>query len=125
MQGNARALIDLARKETDLSMKKEIVGKLSLMGSKEATEYMMELLNKRGCDLPHHLFIGANRMRLIGSWREGRLTGDRNKTAAYPSYPFHLVNYEEKQQVKMWLIGQTEIDTANETIDYPPSLFSV
>lgn len=46
VQGNARALIDLARKETDISMKKEIVGKLSLMRSKEATEYMMEILNK-------------------------------------------------------------------------------
>jgi len=46
VQGNAKALVDLARKETDPSVKKEIVGKLSVMGSKEATDYLMEILNK-------------------------------------------------------------------------------
>jgi HEAT repeat protein len=46
VQGNAKALIALARKETDPAMKKEIVSKLSLMGSKEATDYLMEILNK-------------------------------------------------------------------------------
>ena len=46
VQDNAKALISLARKETDLSMKKAIVSKLSLMDSKEAREYLMEILNK-------------------------------------------------------------------------------
>jgi HEAT repeat protein len=46
IQGNARALIELARKETNPEMKKEIIGKLSLMHSKEALDYMMEILNK-------------------------------------------------------------------------------
>jgi HEAT repeat protein len=46
IQGNAKALIDLARKETNPEMKKEIVSKLSLMNSKEAIDYMMEILNK-------------------------------------------------------------------------------
>jgi HEAT repeat protein len=46
LQGNAKALVDLARKETDPALRREIVGKLSLMRSKEATEYLMEILNK-------------------------------------------------------------------------------
>jgi HEAT repeat protein len=47
-QNNATALIDLARKEQDVEMKKEIVSKLSLMGhdNPEVMKYMMELLNK-------------------------------------------------------------------------------
>ena len=46
MQGNAKALVDLARKETNPEMKKAIVSKLSIMGSKDSTEYMLEILNK-------------------------------------------------------------------------------
>jgi HEAT repeat protein len=46
IQGNAKAMVDLARKETNPEMKKAIVGKLSIMGNKDATEYLMELLNK-------------------------------------------------------------------------------
>ncbi len=46
VQGNATALIDLARKETDPEMKRHIVQQLSVMGNKEATDYMMEILNK-------------------------------------------------------------------------------
>jgi len=46
VQGNAKALVALARKEADPAMKKEIVSKLSVMGSKEATDYLMEILNK-------------------------------------------------------------------------------
>ncbi len=46
VQGNAKALIQLASKETDPGMKKEIVGKLAVMRSKEATDYLMEILNK-------------------------------------------------------------------------------
>jgi HEAT repeat protein len=45
-QGNATALVALARKETDLDMKKSIVQKLSVMGGKVATDYMLEILNK-------------------------------------------------------------------------------
>ncbi len=44
IQGNAKALIEIARQETDPAMKREAVQKLSIMGSKEATDYMMELL---------------------------------------------------------------------------------
>ena len=46
IHGSAKSLVDLARKENDPEMKREIVRNLSLMGSKEATDYMMELLNK-------------------------------------------------------------------------------
>jgi HEAT repeat protein len=46
IQGNAKAMVDLARKETNPEMKKAIVGKLSIMGSKDATEYLLEILNK-------------------------------------------------------------------------------
>jgi HEAT repeat protein len=41
---NAKSLVDLARKETDPEMKRDIVEKLSVMKSKEATDYMVELL---------------------------------------------------------------------------------
>jgi tetratricopeptide (TPR) repeat protein len=44
LQQNAAALIDLARVEKDAALKKEIVTKLSLMKSKEATDYFLELL---------------------------------------------------------------------------------
>lgn len=44
IQGNASALVALARAEKSPEMKKEIVGRLSNMKSKEATEYLMELL---------------------------------------------------------------------------------
>ena len=43
-RGDAKPMIDLARKETDPAMKKYIVERLALMHSKEATDYMMELL---------------------------------------------------------------------------------
>jgi tetratricopeptide (TPR) repeat protein len=47
LQGNAKALIAVARKETDPELKKEAVSKLSLMGSKEATDFLMEILNQK------------------------------------------------------------------------------
>jgi tetratricopeptide (TPR) repeat protein len=44
-RGDAKSMVDLARKESDPAMKKYIVERLSTMrGSKEATDYMMELL---------------------------------------------------------------------------------
>jgi HEAT repeat protein len=46
VQNNARALVDLARKETDPELKKLIVSRLSNMKAKEATDYLMELLMK-------------------------------------------------------------------------------
>jgi HEAT repeat protein len=46
IQGNAAALVDIARKESDMNLKKTIVNQLSIMHSKEATDYMMEILNK-------------------------------------------------------------------------------
>ncbi len=44
LQQNAKSLIELARGEKDPEMKKEIVSKLALIHSKDATDYMMELL---------------------------------------------------------------------------------
>ncbi|HUL17271.1 MAG TPA: HEAT repeat domain-containing protein [Terriglobales bacterium] len=46
LQGNAKALVAIAKTEKDPDLKKTAVEKLSLMGSKEATDYLMELLNK-------------------------------------------------------------------------------
>lgn len=46
VQGNVKPLIEIARKEQDPNLRKEAIQKLSLMKSSEATEYMMEILNK-------------------------------------------------------------------------------
>lgn len=46
LAGDAKGLVDLARSETNPELKKTIVSQLSLMHSKEATDYLMELLNK-------------------------------------------------------------------------------
>ncbi len=46
ISGNATAIIDIARKETDQDLRKSAVERLSLMKSKEATDFLMELLNK-------------------------------------------------------------------------------
>jgi len=44
VQGSARTLVSLARAEKDPEMKRNIVQKLSIMRSKEATDYLMEFL---------------------------------------------------------------------------------
>jgi tetratricopeptide (TPR) repeat protein len=44
MQNNATRLVTLARGEKNPELKKEIVSRLSIMKSKEATDYLMELL---------------------------------------------------------------------------------
>jgi HEAT repeat protein len=44
IQGNAKTLVNLARAEKDPDTKREIVQKLSIMRSKEATDYLMEFL---------------------------------------------------------------------------------
>jgi hypothetical protein len=46
VQGNATALVAIARKETDPEMKKAVVQKLSTMQGKVVTDYMQELLSK-------------------------------------------------------------------------------
>jgi hypothetical protein len=46
MHGSSKELIDIARKETNPELKKELVRMISFMHSPEATEYMMEILNK-------------------------------------------------------------------------------
>ena len=46
LQGNAHALVAIARSEKDPELKKTAVSKLSLMNSKEGTDYLMELLQK-------------------------------------------------------------------------------
>ncbi len=45
-QGAAKQLVDLARKESDATLKGEMVKRLANMKAKEATDFMMELLNK-------------------------------------------------------------------------------
>ena len=44
LQQNGKALVELARSEKDPEMKQEIVKKMSLVHSKEVTDYMMEIL---------------------------------------------------------------------------------
>jgi HEAT repeat protein len=44
LQQNGKALVDLAHAEKDPQMKQEIVKKMSLVHSKEVTDYMMEIL---------------------------------------------------------------------------------
>ena len=44
VQGNAKALIEIARTEQDQSLKRAAVEKLSVMGGKDAGDYMLELL---------------------------------------------------------------------------------
>jgi len=46
VQDNAKALIEIARTEKDPELRKQAVSHLSLMGSKEATAYLLEILNK-------------------------------------------------------------------------------
>lgn len=46
MNDNAAALVAIARKEQDATLKAEIVRRLSHMNSKIATDYMLEILNK-------------------------------------------------------------------------------
>jgi HEAT repeat protein len=46
LQGNVQSLISIAREEKDPRLRKEAVQKLSLMHSKEATDFMLELLEK-------------------------------------------------------------------------------
>jgi hypothetical protein len=46
LQGNAPAMIQIARAETNPELKKAAVHWLSLMNSKEATAYMLEILDK-------------------------------------------------------------------------------
>ena len=46
LQNNATALVAIARAEKDPELKKTAVQKLSIMHSKEGTEYLMELLQK-------------------------------------------------------------------------------
>ena len=43
-QGNAAALVEIARAEEDGAARREIVQRLSGMTSKEATDYLMELI---------------------------------------------------------------------------------
>jgi hypothetical protein len=46
IQGNAHALVAIARGEKDPELKKMAVSKLSLMNSKEGNDYLMEILQK-------------------------------------------------------------------------------
>jgi HEAT repeat protein len=46
IQNNAESLVAIARKENDPAMRREIVSKLSLMRSKVAMDYLMEIIDK-------------------------------------------------------------------------------
>ena len=45
-QDNGKALVELARKESDMQLKKAMIERLSHMRGKDANDYMMELLSK-------------------------------------------------------------------------------
>lgn len=44
ISGDAKGMIELARKESDPEMKKQLVSQLAVMHNKDATDYMMEIL---------------------------------------------------------------------------------
>ena len=44
LQQNGKALVDLARSEKNPEMREQIVQKMSLVHSKEVTDYMLEIL---------------------------------------------------------------------------------
>jgi HEAT repeat protein len=44
LQGNAKAIVEIARKENDPALKKKAIEQLSIMNSKEGTEFFEELL---------------------------------------------------------------------------------
>ena len=44
LSGDAKSMVDIAHRESDPEMKKHIVTQLSMMHSKEATDYMLEIL---------------------------------------------------------------------------------
>lgn len=46
IRGAAHEMIDLAKKETDVEAQKRLVSKLALMNNKEATDYMIQILEK-------------------------------------------------------------------------------
>jgi hypothetical protein len=46
IQGNAKALVEVARTEKDPDLKKKAVSHLSHMNSKEGTDFLLEILNK-------------------------------------------------------------------------------
>jgi ribosomal protein L10 len=46
-QRNAKALVDIARAEKDTKMKLRIVERLSTIRSKEAQDYLAEILNNK------------------------------------------------------------------------------
>lgn len=46
LHGAGKELVELARKETNPELRRELISKMSLMKSPEITEYMMEILNK-------------------------------------------------------------------------------
>src|SRR5258708_30923089 len=46
IQGSASTLVKLARKEKDPSLKRDIISKLSIMRSTEASDYLMEYLKE-------------------------------------------------------------------------------
>lgn len=46
LQNNARALIDISKKETNQSLRKEALKKLSIMNDEEALQYMLQILEE-------------------------------------------------------------------------------
>jgi len=45
IQGNAKALIDIAKKETNKDLKKKALRQLSIMNDEDALAYMLQILN--------------------------------------------------------------------------------
>ena len=46
VQGNAEAMVEIARNEKDPALRKDVVSHLAHMNSKLATEFLLEILNK-------------------------------------------------------------------------------
>ncbi len=46
IQGDTKGLVAIARRETDREMKKRVVARLALMNGREATDYLLEILEK-------------------------------------------------------------------------------
>ena len=44
LQGNGKAMVELAKAETNPEVKRELVSRMATMRTKETTEYMMEIL---------------------------------------------------------------------------------
>ena len=83
---DATRLVELAKAEKDLELKKDIVQKLSLMKSKEATDYLVELLKCHRAQVEsscHRVFVAKSRRGSYGShWHAEHVSGNWTRAVA-------------------------------------------